>query len=60
MKGIINKAEARRYALTIAKDTRHQPFTRVSAEFLDRLDAHIRRFIKIEIAEQPSKGRTIR
>lgn len=49
----------KRIALQYAKDTRHQPFTRVSADFLDDVEARTMAYIRSKVDGQPSKGKTL-
>lgn len=46
-------------ALRYARDTRHHPFTRVSAGFLDCIEAATMRLIRLRVDGNPSKGVTL-
>jgi hypothetical protein len=51
----------RKLALDVAKQEKpFHTFDRVSPDFLVRVDACVRAFIRIEIKRLPSKGKTIR
>lgn len=56
---LINRAQVKAKALEIAGQTRAQGFTRVGASFLDRIEARLRAFITTEVANHPSKGKTL-
>ena len=56
---IINKAHCKTLALETIQKTRPQ-FNRVSKEFLDRIEAHLRSYIIAEIHRHPSVGKTIK
>ncbi len=58
---LINQSKVRAYALDVATAKRpHLCMTRVSAEYLDRVEARLRAMIREDIERLPSKGRTIK
>lgn len=57
---ILNQARVKRLALDIARRQRTHKFTRVSQEFIQRIDASLKVLIVREINALPSKGRTIK
>jgi len=57
---LINKAKVRQLSLAIAAETRGGKFTRVSAGFLDRIEAKVRNVVAQEIHAHPSVGRTLK
>ena len=61
MNALINKSETKKYALWAASHYRpFVGFTRVSEEFLTRIDGKLRNVINSEIRSLPSKGVTIK
>lgn len=56
---VLNKKAVRRLALDLAKRRTHK-FTRVSEEFIDRIDSSVKLLVLREIESLPSKGRTIK
>jgi hypothetical protein len=61
MNALLNKTHVRKYSLHVADC--HRPFagfTRVSEEFLIRLEGKLRLIIESEIKSLPSKGITIK
>ena len=57
---ILNQKRCREFALTYAKKTRAQGFNRVSAAFLQAVEADLHRVIRRRIDVHPSKGKTLR
>jgi hypothetical protein len=57
---LINKARVRQLALDYAKKTRAHEWTRVSQEFLDRIEAQTAEAIRREINRAPSVGSTLK
>jgi hypothetical protein len=55
---LTNRAAVKRRALEIAQQRAWKP-TRVSASFLDRIEAQIRAMIVREVQAHPSKGKTL-
>ena len=56
---ILNRSAARRYALEFALANRPK-FTRVSQEFLDRIEARAKAVIQAEVQRHPSLGVTLK
>ena len=56
---ILNRSAARRYALEFARANRPK-FTRVSQEFLDRIEARVKALIQAEVQRHPSLGVTLK
>ena len=61
----LNRSRVKRTILEVAAQTRKDGcgkprFTRVSASFLERIEAHVRNAIKSEIHQHPSVGRTLK
>ena len=56
---ILNRSAARRYALEFARANRPK-FTRVSQEFLDRIEARAKAVIQTEVQRHPSPGVTLK
>lgn len=59
MKGFINRARIKRFALEVAPVLRAQPFSRVSDAWLDEIDATVRNEIIRKIKAAPSRGVTL-
>lgn len=59
MSSLLNKTETKRYVLAVAQERAHE-FSRVSQDFLDRIEARLRNNIRAEINSLPSKGKTIK
>jgi hypothetical protein len=59
MNTLINKRAVKRFALD-ASQTRHHKFSRVSDEFLARIEGIVRRSVKEHVHRLPSVGKTIR
>ncbi len=57
---LINKKAVKTYALQVSQDTRGGKFTRVSQDFLGRIDAKLRNLISQEIHSHPSVGVTLK
>lgn len=55
----INRAAVKKLALA-ASQRYGRPFTRVSAAFFDRADAHLKQFILNEVNSQPDGGVTVK
>lgn len=56
---LLNKKAVKVLALNLAKERAHE-FTRVSSEFLNRMEALTRNAIESEIKRLPSLGKTIK
>ncbi len=59
MNTLINKRAVKRFALDIG-GSRHHKFSRVSEEFLDRIEGIVRKAVKEHVHRLPSVGKTIR
>jgi hypothetical protein len=59
MKTLINKQAVKRFALDASKN-RHHNYTRVSEDFLVRIEGIVRKSIKDHVHRLPSVGKTIR
>lgn len=57
---LINKKAVKTYALQVSQDTRGGKFTRVSSDFLARIDAKLRNIVTQEIHSHPSVGVTLK
>jgi len=57
---LVVRTHVKRYALDHAKATRFKKWTRVSEEFLERADAQLRTWIRNEIEQMPTNGKTIK
>lgn len=55
----LNRAKVKQTALEIAGQTRGQKFTRVGMSFLERIELATRQAIRREIAQHPSRGKTL-
>lgn len=56
---LINRAACKKRALEIAQMRAWKP-TRVSAEFLNRIESQLRNIIVSEVQSHPSKGKTLK
>ena len=57
---LINQKHVKDFTLHQAKALRpFHPFTRVSRDFMERIDAAVRRAVVNEIKSHPSKGSTL-
>jgi hypothetical protein len=54
-----SRSRVKQIALQYAQDTRHQPFTRVGASFLDDIEAQTMALIRRKVDAHPSKGVTL-
>ena len=57
---VINRAYVKRWALDYASTNRSQPFTRVSDDFLNAVEANTKAFIRDRINRAPSRGVTLK
>ncbi len=57
---MINRTHVRAYSLQYAERTRAQGFKRVSSEFYEAIDAHVRSAIRSKVDRMPSTGITLR
>lgn len=55
----LNKAEVKRYALSVARDYRQHNFSRVSRSFITALEERVRSIIFDSVKNHPTKGKTI-
>ena len=60
MKTIISRATVKRLALKLSADHRAGKFTRVSKDFLDRIEAITFNAIVSEVRRHPSVGKTLK
>ncbi len=56
---LINRSAVKKAALQLSKDTRAGKFTRVSAEFLERVNAATDAYIRQAVQSHPSVGKTL-
>ena len=56
---IVSKSKVKKFALEYAATNKAHPFTRVSQEFIDAVEANARTFIRNTVQSNPSKGKTI-
>lgn len=55
----LNRAKVKQTALEIASNTRAQGFNRVGLTFLERIEQATLNAIRREVAQHPSKGKTL-
>ena len=55
---LINKKHVKEFALEMSKDRAHK-FTRVGGDFLLKCEGHLKNFIRSQVHQLPSKGKTI-
>lgn len=60
MASILNQKHTRQFALDVAAKHRNGRFTRVSQDFLDRIEARTKKLILDEIHRHPSLGKTLK
>jgi hypothetical protein len=58
MNSLINRAAIKKLALGTAEKRAHK-FTRVSAQFLDDIEAQVRSLVTRKVHAHPSKGQTL-
>ena len=56
---MINRRKVKLFALEMAK-SRAQKFTRVGQEFYDRCEVNLKQFIRSQVHQHPSVGKTIK
>ncbi len=56
---LINRSKVKEFALEMAKHRAHK-FTRVGRDFFIKCEANLRTFIRNQVHNLPSKGKTIR
>lgn len=57
---LIKKRAVKRMALELSKSNRAGKFTRVSGEFLIRMNSRLNAFIQEEVQRHPSIGKTLK
>lgn len=57
---LLNKSKVREFALQLSAENRGGKFTRVSSEFVDRVESKLRNLIRQEIHSLPSVGVTLK
>ena len=55
----INATRCKRLALEVAQQTKFKKFTRVSASFMEFVEATVRNAIISRVKQQPSVGKTL-
>ena len=60
MARLINVTEVKRLALAVSQQQRNGKFTRVSKQFLDRIESKVRVSIAYEVGTHPSIGKTLK
>lgn len=60
MSSIICTSKVKEFALQTMTDKGRKQFTRVSKEFTDRAEAHLRSWIRSEMHSHPAIGSTIK
>lgn len=56
---LINATNVKQLSLHLAEQRAHK-FTRVSKDFLERVEARLRNIIIDEVKDHPSKGKTLK
>ena len=56
---LINRSAVKAHALEYSISNRNGKFTRVSKDFLDRINAKLRVLIESEVQSHPSVGKTL-
>jgi hypothetical protein len=56
---LLNKSSTKKFALSLAKEHRQGKFTRVSAQFLERIERKTAALVAQEVAQHPSVGKTL-
>ena len=63
MSHLINKARVREYTMSVIASKRpgmSEKMTRVSGEYFDKVDTHVRQFIQNYVESMPSTGKTVK
>ena len=60
MARLINVTEVKRLALAVSQQQRNGKFTRVSKQFLDRIESKVSVAIAYEVGTHPSIGKTLK
>ena len=55
---LLNRSKVRQFTLEMAKQRAHK-FTRVGGPFFLRCEAYLKEFIRAQVRQHPSKGKTI-
>lgn len=56
---LVNRSAVKKMALQLSKDNRAGKFTRVSAEFLERVNSATDAYIRQAVQNHPSVGKTL-
>lgn len=56
---LINRSAVKKMALQLSVDTRGGKFTRVSADFLEKINAKVEASIRAEVQMHPAVGKTL-
>ena len=56
---LVNRSAVKKMALQLSKDTRAGKFTRVSTEFLEKVNAATDAYIRQAVQSHPSVGKTL-
>ena len=57
---LINRSAVKKMALNLSETTKAGKFTRVSSEFLDRINAKVAATVRSEVQSHPSVGKTLK
>lgn len=57
---LINKQNVKRLALELSAANRAGKFTRVSADFIERIEGRLKQLISAEVQRHPSIGKTLK
>jgi len=60
VRSLLNHAACREYALEQVKQLRHGRFTRISKEWLDELEGHLKASIAARVHRAASIGKTLK
>lgn len=56
---LINKKHVRAFALEVSRTQRSGKFIRVSGSFMERAEFAVREWVRKEVNQTPSKGKTL-
>jgi hypothetical protein len=56
---LVNRSAVKKMALQLSKDNRAGKFTRVSAEFLERVNSATDAYVRQAVQSHPSVGKTL-
>jgi hypothetical protein len=59
-KSFLNRSAVHEYALHVSATERAGKFTRVGADFLDRIEDKVRALVRAEVKSHPSVGQTLK